>query len=76
MGHGLNIRLNNKTSCCREVYSHYLCHTLVFHCIFAGEYSRVSSLLTIRRIFVATVNKIVELNMSLVLMLRCSIQFS
>ena len=29
--------------------THYLCHALLFQCIFAGEYSRLSSLLTIRR---------------------------
>ena len=31
------------------LYTYYLCHALLFQCIFAGEYSRLSSLLTIRR---------------------------
>ena len=31
------------------LYTYYLCHAILFQCIFAGEYSRLSSLLTIRR---------------------------
>ena len=32
---------------------HYLCHALLFQCIFAGGYSRLQSLLTIRRLIVS-----------------------
>ena len=32
------------------LYTYYLCHALLFQCIFAGEYSRLSSLLTLRRL--------------------------
>ena len=46
---GLNIRLSNKTSF-MSVYTHYLCHALLFQCIFAGEYKRHSSFLTIRNL--------------------------
>ena len=39
------------------VYTHYLCHALLFQCrvqrIFEGEYKRLTSLLTIRRLIVS-----------------------
>ena len=49
----MNIRLNNKTSMQPWLYTSITCHTFLFHCIFAGEYSRVSSLLGIRRLIVS-----------------------
>ena len=56
--HWLNIRLNNKTSC----ITHYLWHTLLFKCIFAGVYKRLSSLLTSRKLNVSKQLRIKSLN--------------
>ena len=48
------------------VYTHYLCHALLFQCrvqcIFAGEYKRLSSLLTIRTLIVSKQMRIKSLN--------------
>ena len=51
-----------------SVNIHYLCHALLFQCIFAGANTTVSSLLTIiqANCIQAHVNKIVEFNMSFV----------
>ena len=73
--HGLNIRLNNKTSC-MTLHTHYLCHALLFQCIFACDYKRLSSLLTIRRLIVSKQlrkNSWIRYESCL---LCCSIQFS
>ena len=35
------------------VYTHYLCHASLSHCIFACECSRLSSLLTVRRLSIS-----------------------
>ena len=48
------------------VYMHYTCHTLLFQCIFAGEYKSLSSFLTIQRLIVS---KLVELYMVLLTVL-------
>ena len=61
-----------------SVNTHYLCHELLSQCIFAGANTTVSSFLTIIQAtcIQAHVNKIVELNMSFVYYVRCSIQSS
>ena len=76
--HGLNTRLNDKTSCSRDCIhfrlsvgsritaSMYLCRQIELS-LLAPHHSQVNCIY-------ATLNKIVELNMSLVL-LFCSIQF-
>ena len=49
------------------VNMHYLCHALLFQCIFAGEYSRpLASHHSQANCTYANVNEIVELNMSLI----------